>query len=110
MDLLLGGIINILSIDEGNVAQTEHFVVISKYLLCHVAGEAVITWSWNDRLVSAGAMKVLSPLYIRRGKLTSAANRLIGSTTGCTITEKAPTRAFSWLKAATSAFTFRTLC
>ena len=35
---------------------------------------------------------------------TSAANRSIGSTTGCTITEKAPTRAFSWLKAPTSAF------
>ena len=30
--------------------------------------------------------------------LTSAANRSIGSTTSCTITEKAPTRAFSWLK------------
>ena len=30
---------------------------------------------------------------------SSAANRSIGSTTGCTITEKAPTRAFSWLKA-----------
>ena len=33
----------------------------------------------------------------------------IGSTTGSTITEKAPTRAFSWLKAPTSAFTFKTL-
>ena len=41
--------------------------------------------------------------------LSSAANRTIGSTTGCTITEKAPTRAFSWLKAATTAFTFKTL-
>ena len=41
--------------------------------------------------------------------LYSAANRSIGSTTGCTITEKAPTRAFSWLKAPTSAFTFKTL-
>ena len=40
----------------------------------------------------------------------SAANRSIGSTTGCTIMEKAPTRAFSWLKAPTSAFTFKTLC
>ena len=29
--------------------------------------------------------------------------------TGSTITEKAPTRAFSWLKAPTSAFTFKTL-
>ena len=27
----------------------------------------------------------------------------------CIITEKAPTRAFSWLKAPTSAFTFKTL-
>ena len=27
-----------------------------------------------------------------------------------TITEKAPSRAFSWLKAPTSAFTFKTLC
>ena len=33
----------------------------------------------------------------------------VGSTTGCTITENAPTRAFSWLKAPTSAFTFKTL-
>ena len=40
---------------------------------------------------------------------TRAANRSIGSTTGCTITEKAPTRAFSWWKAATTAFTFKTL-
>ena len=41
--------------------------------------------------------------------LTSAVKRSIGSITGCTITEKAPTRAFSWLKAPTSAFTFKTL-
>ena len=34
--------------------------------------------------------------------LGSAVKRSIGSTTGCTITEKAPTRAFSWLKAPTS--------
>ena len=40
---------------------------------------------------------------------TSAANRSIGSTTGCRITEKAPTRAFCWLKGATTAFTFKTL-
>ena len=41
--------------------------------------------------------------------LLSAVKRSIGSTTGCTITEKAPSRAFSWLKAATTAFTFKTL-
>ena len=39
----------------------------------------------------------------------SAIKRSIGSITGCTITEKAPTRAFSSLKAPTSAFTFKTL-
>ena len=43
------------------------------------------------------------------GVKISAANRSISSTTGCTITEKAPTRAFTWLKAPTSAFTFKTL-
>ena len=41
---------------------------------------------------------------------TSAVQCSIVSTTGCTITEKAPTRAFSWLKAPISAFTFKTLC
>ena len=41
--------------------------------------------------------------------VTSAANRSIGSTTGCTITEKAPTRAFSWLKAPKRALTPRGL-
>ena len=40
---------------------------------------------------------------------SSAVKRYIGSTIGCTITEKAPTRAFSWLKVPTSAFTFKTL-
>ena len=39
----------------------------------------------------------------------SVVKRSIGSTTGCTITEKAPTRAFSWLQAPTSAFTFKNL-
>ena len=41
--------------------------------------------------------------------LISAVKRSIGSTTGCTITEKAPKRAVSWLKVPTSAFTFKTL-
>ena len=41
--------------------------------------------------------------------LVSAVKRSIGYTTGCTIMEKAPTRAFSWLKVPTSAFIFKTL-
>ena len=40
----------------------------------------------------------------------SAANRSIGSTTDCTIMEKAPTRTFSLFKAPASTFTFQTLC
>ena len=40
---------------------------------------------------------------------SSAVKLSIGSTTSCIITKKAPTRAFSWLKAPTSAFTFKTL-
>ena len=45
----------------------------------------------------------------KASEIASAANRSIGSTTGCTISDKALTRAFSWLKAATTAFTFKTL-
>ena len=41
--------------------------------------------------------------------VNSAVTLSIGSTTSCTITEKASTKAFSWLKAPTSAFTFKTL-
>ena len=40
------------------------------------------------------------------GVLLSAVKRSIGFT----ITEKAPFRAFSWLKATNIAFTFKTLC
>ena len=52
--------------------------------------------------IASGGHKVLVLVIF------SAANRSIGSTTGFTITEKAPTWAF-WLKAATTAFTFKTL-
>ena len=70
--------------------------------------------------VTVGVISVINAAHITRfisiltspssGPLTawvqiSAANRSIGSTTGFTITEKA----FSWLKAPTSTFTFETL-
>ena len=51
----------------------------------------------------------MAPCPQSAGLQDSAVKRSIGSTTGCTITEKAPTRAFFWLKAPTSAFTFKTL-
>ena len=41
--------------------------------------------------------------------MTSAANDPSFSQLVYTITEKAPTKAFSWLKAAITAFTFKTL-
>ena len=53
-----------------------------------------------------GALNQLEVCLVRHLP-ASAVKRSIGSTNGCTITEKAPTRAFSWLKAATTAFTFR---
>ena len=60
-----------------------------------------------SREVAGGGNNLTSKA--REAVFTSAANRSIGSTIGCTITEKAPTRAFSWLKVPTSAFTFKTL-
>ena len=45
-------------------------------------------------------------LHVDVGARTSASKRSIRR---FVITEKAPTRAFSWLKAATTAFTFKTL-
>ena len=42
--------------------------------------------------------------------LTSAADNQSISQSVFTIMEKAPTRALSWLKAPTGAFTFKTLC
>ena len=65
-----------------------------------VALEAATDSAVADTEESVEAIKV--------SVIISAANRSIGSTTGCTITEKVATRAFSWLKAPTSAFTFKT--
>ena len=62
----------------------------------------------NERIIAADNLEIGVTLYWGRAR-SSAVKRSIGSTTVCTITEKAPTRAFSWLKAPTSAFTFKTL-
>ena len=59
--------------------------------------------------VGGGEQRVVPEGDVAWGNQISAVKRSIGSTTGCTITEKAPTRAFSWLKVPTSAFTFKTL-
>ena len=64
-------------------------------LLCHgctVCWAACLVMSVLHR-VRVTSFKKFHPNYIRR----------------FVITEKAPTRAFSWLKAATTAFTFKTL-
>ena len=47
------------------------------------------------------------PHLFRYGRRKSASKSSIRR---FVITEKAPIRAFSWLKAATTAFTFKTLC
>ena len=58
-----------------------------------------------------GAMKRLSDCRVAAGDMVSRASHE-GYTKvreGFTITEKAPSRAFSWLKVPSSAFTFKTL-
>ena len=55
----------------------------------------VWTWRHEQRWHHASQIFILVLLTINRRS--------------CTITEKAPTRAFSWLKAATTTFTFKTL-
>ena len=50
-------------------------------------------------LVAGGGMTNVGTLVLQ----TKAIRRFV-------ITEKAPSRAFSWLKAATTTFTFKTLC
>ena len=62
-----------------------------------------VTFLFRHSVQESGS-DLSSPLYPLSQCLTlisnSAVKRSIGSTTGCTctITEKAPTRAFSWLK------------
>ena len=51
-------------------------------------------------------MQMWRTLATRRGFCVE--NSAVKRSIGFTITEKAPTRAFSWLKAPTSAFTFKT--
>ena len=46
---------------------------------------------------------------IRQAEHLSCAARFVKFSQSYTITEKAPTRAFSWMKAPTRAFTFKTL-
>ena len=79
------------------------------------AGEAWLL-SWLGAVLGTALVGVsglvpmlIIPLDAGPSLRSSAAIRSIGSTTGCTITEKAPTRAFSWLTVPTSAFKFKTL-
>ena len=56
-------------------------------------------------LSASGSGKAL----LNQNHIISAVKRSIGSTTGFHNHGEGPTRAFSWLKAPTSAFTFKTL-
>ena len=66
---------------------------------------AEVLWLWL--LVPGLFMTVLK--LCSRSPITVLCSALSVSQSVFTITEKAPTRAFSWLKAPTSAFTFKTL-
>ena len=72
-------------------------------------GSYCLFWSDVPHLHASVTLHLERQVTGKSSVPTSAVKRSIGSTTGCTITEKAPTRALSWLKAPTSAFTFKTL-
>ena len=78
-------------------------------------------WELSLQLLTQGSVKarvcgsvvigVCTNVYCDNLLLVSAVRRrLIGEVGSCTIMVKAPTRAFSRLKAATTAFTFKTPC
>ena len=75
--------------------------------LCCVCAVHVSVWlpggCVDTGYVSALAAGLRNLLSACRSASKSSIRRFV-------ITEKAPTRAFSWLKAATTAFTFKTLC
>ena len=62
-------------------------------------------WSWRGSTQCHHLISTMIWLRENDNKIVPQ----IGYRWSCTITEKAPTRAFSWLKAPTSAFTFKTL-
>ena len=83
-------------------------------------GRAVWWQAWCPVIYNRGSSLFSSHLAqqnisdIRPNIREQATTRLFSSASKCSIrrfviTEKAPTRAFSWLKAATTAFTFKTL-
>ena len=101
-----------------NLAPGQHCIIskiwyLTKYYLMHCwiifsfSGNYVPVRVETDLVTGLGWVFSYSDTGDRL--IGSAVKRSIGSTSGCTITEKAPTRAFSWLKAATTAFTFKTL-
>ena len=69
---------------------------------------------WRCRIWWKSLLKLFTVCYSPHarsaGGVTVATSASKSSIRRFVITEKAPTRAFSWLKAATTAFTFKTLC
>ena len=63
-------------------------------------------WSGGNMFTNVGAEQYTDTRHEAATVCTSASKSSIRR---FVITEKAPTRAFSWLKAATTAFTFKTL-
>ena len=71
---------------------------------CTLPSEHLVTWL--TCLVVSPSLRccfVIAPCWLTSSASRSSIRRFV-------ITEKAPTRAFSWLKVATTSFTFKTLC
>ena len=92
-------------------AQLPSQVFISSFSSCgEKEGEHTITFL---AIFSAAGAAVRGPTQTRSSSVSLTANVITSASKSSirrfVITEKAPTRAFSWLKAPTSAFTFKTL-
>ena len=81
------------------------FWPISWTVLCNRAG----LMRWDTISCTPPPHHTQTPAICSEGRHTNPISASKSSIWRFVITEKAPTRAFSWLKAATTAFTFKTL-
>ena len=95
--------IDIHHVTIGEVHTADCRTLTQRMLLVTGLGSQIITWPQSSARHTAITRLLAADI------VASAVNDLIGEVVQCTITEKAPIRAFPWLKAPTSAFTFKTL-
>ena len=94
---------------SGNTGTQDTGHCVTLWGCCHWPGPGG-SWEmgWADSSIALWRVSAgLSGCWL---EINSAANRLIGEVVQSRRRPLLPTRAFSWLKVPTSAFTFKTLC